>query len=68
MTSLEKRLTALETGAGGPAGIAIVVANSRDETVDAAAERHFAEHPQERDRVRLIVVDTGIYRTPGGQP
>ena len=54
MSTIGKRIERLEMS-GGNRRKAVIVVNV-DETVEAAMERHFAEHPEDRDASDPLVV------------
>jgi hypothetical protein len=65
-TSIERRVVRLESAAGYRDEPTVFVRlNHPDEATEEAVTRYRAECPDTPLRARFIVVDTGIYRTPG---
>ena len=66
---LRKRVEALEAtprDGGSREEQTVYVCLSRpDEATEEAVMRHRAERPDTPERARFVVVDTGVYRTPG---
>ena len=62
MVEIAKRLARLEANSGDRRTVVICV-DRADETADEAIARHMTTQPADRAASRIIVVDTGIYRS-----
>src|SRR5262249_58550929 len=62
MAEMAKRIARLEANSGDHRTV-VICPDRADETSDEAIARHMAMRPADRAAGRIIVVDTGIYRS-----